>query len=323
MNESTKMRGLVLDQAAPLGVHMREDLDIPQPGPGQVRVRISHTSVNGHEFELAQNRFVRLTQLFTSAPGEVRTGLEFSGVVDTTGALFERGQLVMGYVDVIAGWKPHAEYIVIPEAYIAPAPRGIALAEAAALPMSGQTALVALRDVAEVRAGQEVLILGASGGVGVMAVQLARILGARITAVASSKHHARLARLGAHRTIDYRETPVGQMSGAFDAILDFSSTTYLKDVAHVLAPDGVFIPGDPMRNLLDIMLHKRARWLLVDKGDTALLTELGAWAEQGELEAVVNDVFTWSDWGDAVAKSHERGHIGRTIMEFDVNHTQS
>ncbi|MEM7156321.1 MAG: NAD(P)-dependent alcohol dehydrogenase [Myxococcota bacterium] len=310
------MRGLVLDPSAEIGVRLREDLTLPTPKKGEIRVQVAYSSVNGHEFELARNPLVRLTRRLRRAPGEVQTGLEFAGVVDADGASFSRGERVFGYVDMIAGWKPHGEFLAIPEAYVARAPEGVPLARAAALPMSAQTALVALREVAGVQPGQHTLILGASGGVGVMAVQIARILGAEVTAVASAKVHERLADLGATQTVDYRQTPLEHMTGSFDAILDFSRTAYLSHVRHLLADGGMFIPADPLRNIVDVTLSRRAKWLMVDRGDRALLEEIARWVEQGRLEPIVDEVFEFARWPAAVTRSHERGRLGRTMLHF-------
>lgn len=313
---NTTMRGLALDLDAHTHVRMRDDLTFPSPKAGEVRVRVTHSTINGHEFALARDPLLRVLAWLRRAPGEVRTGLEFAGIVDTDGLEFKAGDAVMGYVDMIAGWRPHAEYVAIPEAYLAPAPAGMPLAQASTLPMSGLTALVALREVARVQPGQRVLIVGASGGVGVMAVQIARILGAEVTALASSRHHASLAKLGAARCVDYRETPISALQGSFDAILDFSSTLRLAELTHLLTPEAVFIPADPIRNLGDVLRSRRARWLMVDKGDGPRLRELGAWVEAGELVSVVSETFAFGDWEQAVARSHERGRLGRTVLEL-------
>lgn len=314
---STTMRGLALDLSSPLHVQLREDLALPTPKSGEVLVRVTHASVNGHEFELAQNRLVRALAWLSRAPGEVRTGLEFAGVVASRGKDFRAGERVMGYIDIVAGWHPHADYVAIPEAYLAPIPAGLSLAHASTLPMGALTALEAVRGVARVQPGHRVLVVGASGGVGVMAVQIVRILGATTTAVASRRHHEQLERLGATHCVDYRETPIPTLQGPFDAILDFSSTLRLPQISHLLAPKGVFVPGDPMRNFVELLGSRQARWLMVDRGDGPRLREIGAWVEQGRLEAVVGEVFELERWEQAVARSHERGRIGRTVLQFE------
>ena len=310
------MRGLALDRAATHQVRLRDDLTRPEPSGGEVLVRVSHATVNGHEFALAADPLTRLLAWLRRAPGAVRTGLEFAGVVESDGETFRAGEAVMGYVDMIAGWRPHAEFVAIPEAYLAPVPAGVSLERASTLPMSGLTALAAVRDLARLGAGRSMLLLGATGGVGVLAVQIARKLGASVTAVASARHHAALQRLGATHTIDYRKTPVSELEGPFDAVLDFSTTLRMSEVAHLLAPEGVFIPADPIRNLRDVLFSRRTRWLMVDRGDGPRLRELGQWVADGDLELVLDEVFPLSDWEQAVERGHARGRLGRTVLAF-------
>ncbi|MEO0600594.1 MAG: hypothetical protein AAF211_04105, partial [Myxococcota bacterium] len=114
MTAASTMRGLVLDPEAPHALRLRHDLPVPEPGPGEIRVRVTHSTVNGHEVELARNPLVRGLGWLRGARGEVRTGLEFSGVVDVGGELFDEGETVMGYAEVTAGPRPHADYVVIP-----------------------------------------------------------------------------------------------------------------------------------------------------------------------------------------------------------------
>jgi NADPH:quinone reductase-like Zn-dependent oxidoreductase len=311
------MRGLALDRAATHHVRLRDDLARPEPGPGEVLVRVSHATVNGHEFELATHPLTRLLAWVKRAPGLVRTGLEFAGTVESDGGTFHRGDAVMGYVDMVAGWRPHAEFVAIPEDYIAAVPAGVTLERASTLPMSGLTALAAVRDIAQLGPGRSMLLLGASGGVGVLALQIARKLGASTTALASARHHKTLRRLGATETVDYRETPVSALEGSFDAVVDFSATLRHADVKHLLAPAGVFVPADPIRNLGDVVFSRATRWLMVDRGDGPRLRELGQWVADGDLELMIDEVFAFSDWERAVERGHTRGRIGRTVLAFD------
>jgi NADPH:quinone reductase-like Zn-dependent oxidoreductase len=316
MNSAATMRGLVFDPRLELDVELREGLARPVPRAGEVLVRVTHTTVNGHEFELADNATVRAMGWLRGAPGEVRTGLEFAGVVESQGGVFGVGQRVIGYVDVISGWKPHAEYVAISEAFLARAPETVSLAEASTLPMGAQTALVAIREVAGLRAGQRLLLLGASGGLGVNGLQIAHLMGVHVTAMASGRHRERLRELGADVVLDYRETTLASITDTYDAVLDFSSTAWLRDVRHLLGDRGVFVPADPMRNLFEILTSRRARWLLVDRGDTGLLSEISEWVDDGKLTPIVSETFGVDDWREAVARSHVRGRLGRTVLAF-------
>ncbi|MEL6348737.1 MAG: NADP-dependent oxidoreductase [Myxococcota bacterium] len=316
MSLPSSMRGLVFVPNDPDRVHLRGGLPMPTVKPGEILVQVAFATVNAHEFDTAQLLLTRILLFLRGMRSPVRTGLEFSGVVVSDGETFHRGDRVMGYVDLVGGERPHAEYVAIPEAYLAAVPTEISLAASATLPMSGLTALEALREVSAIQPGQTVLILGASGGVGVLAVQVAKRLGATVTAVASAAHHDRLQALGATHTVDYRQVPISEMSGTFDAILDFSSTKRLREVKHLLASGGGFVPADPVQNISDVLLRSQARYLFVDKGNTQRLNELASWVDEGRLTPVIDRQFALNEWKQAVHRSHERGRMGRVVLSF-------
>ncbi len=318
MSIPATMCGLAFRPKTDLLVQLEDGLPLPHVKKGEVLVRVTHSTVNSHEFELAQLALMRTVMFLSGARGPVKTGLEFAGVVASDGAAFREGDAVMGYINMYSGARPHAEYVSIPEAYLSRVPASVSPAEASTLPMSGLTALTALRDVAKVKPGQDVLVLGATGGVGVLTVQIAKHLGATVTAVASQAHHDRLRQLGASHTVDYRQTPITDMKGPFHAILDFSNTRSLKDVRHLLTSDGVFVPADPVRNALDILLSRHAAYLMVDRGSTEGLEELAGWVDEGILSTVTDQVFPLDQWRDAVARSHQRGRLGRTVLSFEA-----
>jgi len=308
------MKGIVLKESKP---QLRTDLPIPPIKAGEVRVKIIYSTVNGHEIELASNNMMQLLNKIMGARGDVKTGLEFSGIVQSDGQTFKTGDHVIGYIDLSKGWRPHAEYISIPEKYLAHLPESISFGEAAAVPMSAMTALVALRDIGNIKANDSVLILGASGGVGVMAVQIARILGANITAVASGKHHYMLQELGADTLIDYKTTDITQTNGQYDLILDMTATYQFKQLRHLLKNDGDFIPADPFNSLFDLLRYRNTvRWLLVDKGDTQMLTELAEWMVSGQLKSIIDSEFELSDYEEAFSKALSRGKPGRILLKF-------
>lgn len=322
MNHPNTMRGLVPDSQHPLSVRLHDAVVVPKLRRGEILVRVTHTTVNGHEFTLSQHPMVRAAAVMLRARGQIRTGLEFAGIVTSDGSQFRKGDRVMGYVEMLAGPRPHAEYVAIPEAFVAAVPNTVSMAEASTLPMSGLTALAAVRDVAALQPGQRVLITGATGGVGVQAVQLARLAGAVVTAVASSAHHEVIRSLGASHVVDYRDTPIPELDGPFDAILEFSDTLRLRDVSHLLAPEGVFVPADPLRNLVDIGWCRQARYLMVSRGETEGLAELASLVDDGRLRPVVDRTYSLSAWTDAIERGHARGRLGRTVLCFEASGKQ-
>lgn len=217
-----------------------EEVQRPAPGRGQVLVRVAATSFNPVDAGIRGGYLAQVYAImFPHTPG-----------VDVAGTIAEIGEGVTGWDvgDSVVGLLPldadgaAAAYALAPAAILAAAPRTVALADSAALPVAGLTAWQALTEIAELAAGQRILINGAGGAVGGYAVQLAKRAGAVITATASPRSADRLRRYGADHLIDHIEHGVGPIAvdGApFDVVLNLVSTTPDEtDVLGGLMADG-------------------------------------------------------------------------------------
>lgn len=306
------MKGIVLNNNQPI---LRSNLPIPVPKTGEVLVRVTHSTVNGHEIQMAANRMIRLIGKIMGAKGEVQTGLEFSGVVESNGTHFSTGDDVLGYVDMTTGWKPHAQFISIPETYLAHKPHSLSSVDAAALPMSGQTALVALKDIARTEPGDSILILGASGGVGVMGIQIAKSLGARVTAVGRKTHHSLLEELGAETLVDSTNLDLSKLEGNYNLVFDLTTAYRYRHIRHLLHKQkGVFIPANPLNSLTDIWLRPNVRYLWVVRGNTPLLEQLATMAASRTLKPVIDKIYPLSDARAAFSRATVRGKAGRVVL---------
>jgi len=171
------------------------------------------------------------------APKEPRLGVDMAGVVEAVGkdiTKFKVGDEVFG-----TGRGAFGEYIRTREIRIALKPASVSFEEAAAIPVAALTALQGLRDTGKVKAGQTVLINGASGGVGTYAVQLANVLGAEVTAVCSGRNAELVRSLGADHVIDYTAEDFTVSEQRYDVILDLVGNRDLLDLRRVLKPDGI------------------------------------------------------------------------------------
>ncbi|MEV0996737.1 zinc-binding dehydrogenase [Nonomuraea sp. NPDC050202] len=199
---ASAMRAARIHEFGDASVIRADEVAIPRPGPGEVLLEVAATSFNPSEIGL---RSGLLPEVFrASLPHTL--GWDVSGTVVETGAGvggLEPGDRVFGMVDGAA-----AEYVVAPADVLAKAPRSIPLADAAAVPVAGLTAWQAVHEHARVTPGQRVLVNGAGGGVGMFAVQLAKLAGAHVTATASPRSAAAVRRLGADDVIDYTTTPL-------------------------------------------------------------------------------------------------------------------
>ncbi|NQY98817.1 MAG: NAD(P)-dependent alcohol dehydrogenase [Henriciella sp.] len=300
-------------------ISLMSDLPEPERGRGEVKVRVHYASLNPTDAEIVEGKldlFFRLNRVRS----EVLTGLEFSGIVMEGGGRFSAGDRVFGYTHLFKGPKTHQDVVSIPETYIAHVPDGMSLAEAAAFPLGAQTSLVALRDLAELQHGQSVLINGASGGLGLLAIQIARSLGARVNAIAGPAGQDVMTEMGAESVFDYHQTSLSEMDGSFDVVLELSGRARFEDFRHLMTPDGIYIPAEPQKELVSFLgnpfRRQKLGYLLVDRGDTKLLSELAGQVERGELKTTPPRTFAFSDFSQAFASLKKPGRIGRIVLRL-------
>lgn len=242
------MKAAVVGRYGPPRTVRIEQVPDPEPRADEVLVRVRATAVTAGDARIRAARFPRgfgiLGRLGLGLRGPRRPvlGVVFSGTVErlgSAGMAFSVGDEVAGMTGARMG--AHAELLVVPAARLVPKPAAVSHADAAAALFGGTTALHFLRDRAGLRAGQRVLVNGASGSVGSAAVQLARQLGAEVTAITSDRNRRLVASLGAERTIDYATQPVAGMRGDYDVVFDAVGNIGRSDGPRLLAPGGALI----------------------------------------------------------------------------------
>lgn len=292
---------------------------VPTPKPGEVLVRVHAASVNGIDLIVRAGTL----KLLTGRTFPRRTGLDFAGEVAGLGArtsLFKVGDRVWGALPN-GQTGSAAEYVCVLPEQLSLSPSGLDDVEAAALPVVGSTVITALRDIGRLKAGERLLIRGASGGVGSVAVQLGRSTGAHVTALASASNLEFVRGLGADRVFDYATTRPGEL-GTFDVILDTVGSE-LRPYRALLAPNGrmasiVPDPKHPIASMLYTMLSRihggrRVRFFS-DKPNTQLLAALAAYVESGAIRPIVDKVYPLSAIADAHAAMQSGGRRGKQIV---------
>jgi NADPH:quinone reductase-like Zn-dependent oxidoreductase len=209
------------------------ETDRPVPGPGEVLVRVHAAGVNPADGK----RRAGLLRRFGEPPFTV--GLDLAGVVVAGTGRFRPGDAVHGVVLPPRG--TYAEYVAVPEDALAPVPPSLDLASAAALPTAGLTAWQPLVRVAGIRAGQRVLVHAAAGGIGHLAVQIAKAHGAYVIGTARAEKHAFVTDLGADEVIDYTTTDFAAVARDIDVVLDPISGDYGPRSLTTLTPDGILL----------------------------------------------------------------------------------
>ncbi|MFE5405958.1 NADP-dependent oxidoreductase [Streptomyces sp. NPDC056580] len=282
-------------------------LERPAPRPNEVLVRVRAAGVNPTDWKH------RATGGFLGEPPFV-LGWDVSGEVTETGigvAAFRPGDEVFGMLPYPFGHGSHAEYVTVPARALTHKPASIDHVQAGALPLVSLTAWQALTEHADVRPGQRVLVHAAAGGVGHVAVQIAKTLGAYVIGTASAGKHGFLREIGVDEAVDYRSTDFAEAVRDVDVVLDtLGGDTSVRSL-RVLRPGGVVVSilpvGSPEFYEEAERLGVRAVRMLVD-ADRSGMNAVAELVESGRLRATVAGTFPLAE----AAKAHELGDTGRT-----------
>lgn len=300
----------------------------PTPKANEVLVKIHAASVNAADGMLvAGSPFMVRMMYGLLKPRNRIPGADIAGRIEAVGAAvqgFAVGDAV--FADLSGcGSGGFAEYVCVPEKVLAKKPAGISFEQAAAVPMAAVTALQALRDHGGLQPGQRVLINGASGGVGTFAVQIARALGAEVTAVCSAGKAAGVRALGATRVIDYAREDFTQSTERYDLILGINGYHPIGHYKRVLRPGGTYIGvGGTMTQIFQAMLlgplvsrgkgQKLASMTAhVSADDLAFLAGL---LEAGQVVPVIDRCYPLAEVPQAlhyVMQKHAQGKVVITV----------
>jgi len=301
---TTTMRAISQDVLGGPEVLKQVELDRPETGPSQVLVRVHAAGLNPTDWKH------RARRIFLGPPPFV-LGWDVSGVVEAVGygvTLFKPGDEVFGMLPYPHGVGSHAEYVTGPARAFVPKPGNVDHVQAAALPLSALTAWQALADTAQLSAGQRVLIHAAAGGVGHLAVQIAKARGAYVIGTASARNHDLVRGLGADEVIDYHDADFAAVVTDADVVLETVGGDYAARSLRTLRDGGVLI--SIVRFGAEVAAEAaqrgiRAELLLVE-ADHGGMTAIGDLVTQGKLRPVIAGTFPLAD----AAKAHQAGDTG-------------
>ncbi len=295
------------------GPEQLSEADVPKPEakPGQVVVRVFAASYNPIESKMASGVMRQMSPLtFPFRPGS-----DFSGTVDSLGAGVEGLSVGDEVYGMAAG--TYAEFVAVDAGKIARKPRTLSHVEAASLAGVGQTATQAL-ERAPLRSGQTVLIQGASGAVGSVAVQIAHHMGARVIASADAESRDRLLGYGADEVIDYKATPFESVAKDVDVVLDGVGGDVQQRSFAVLRPGGMLIALSQPPSEEEAAQHKVTAVMMGTETSAASLEALAAKIDAGEVQPFVGRTYPLSEvaraWAD-VSSQHIEGKIVFIVAE--------
>ncbi|WP_080046402.1 NADP-dependent oxidoreductase [[Actinomadura] parvosata] len=293
------------------GPEVLKEIRLPKPEAGlsELLVRVHAAGLNPTDWK---HRGV--PGLFLGEPPFV-LGWDVSGVVEATGpgvTLFKPGDEVFGMLPYPHGAGSHAEYVTGPARAFARKPATLDHVQAGALPLAALTAWQALVDTARIEPGQRVLIHAAAGGVGHLAVQIAKTRGAYVIGTASAPKHDFVRSVGADEVIDYRATDVTEAVRDADVVLDAQGSEHARRSLRSLRPGGLLVslrldPGMTALTEEAARLGVRAEVMLVE-ADHAGMRAIAELAADGRLRAEIAGTFELAD----AAKAHAMGDTGRT-----------
>ncbi|GHD37090.1 NAD(P)-dependent alcohol dehydrogenase [Halioglobus pacificus] len=304
--------------------------ELPKPVPtgNELLVRVQSASVNPLDWHFMRGSpYVMRLMSGIGGPDNIRLGRDFSGIVEAVGpevTAFKVGDAVFG-----GGDGAFAQYLLRTEdRAVALKPASVSHAQAAATPVAALTALQALRDEGGLKAGQRVLINGASGGVGTYAVQIAKAMGAHVTGVASARNHQRVLDLGADEMIDYRSRDYTQEDARYDLIVDNVGNHSVFANHDVLAPGGSLVMvaggyGDwvgPFKGTIGAMILQpfvdediRSLMAVFKAQDLQVIADMMA---TGQLRSQIDTHYALGDIAAAIDYSESGRARGKIIIDI-------
>ncbi|WP_098955972.1 NADP-dependent oxidoreductase [Pseudonocardia sp. N23] len=281
----------------------------PTAGPAEILVRVQAAGVNPTDWKTRTRGF-----FYHDETPPFTVGFDVAGVVEEVGpgvTVLAPGDEVFGMPRFPRPAGAYAEYVTGPARHFARRPGGLDAVHAAALPLAGLTAWQALVDTAGVGPGQRVLVHAAAGGVGHLAVQIAKARGAHVIGTASAAKHEFLRGLGADELVDYRTQDFAEVVGDVDVVLDTLGGEVTERSLRTLRAGGTLVSIIPPAGFDSSLMPRRdgvrVTWMLVEP-DRAGLTELAALVDDKQLEVVVDSTFALA----AAADAHRLGEAGRT-----------
>ncbi len=320
------MQAIIQDRyGSPDDVLELRDIERPVVGDDEVLVQVRAGSVNPLDWHLVTGTpYIARVESGVRTPKRTTPGADVAGSIEAVGnnvTGLKPGDEVFGEIS-----GAFAEYVCVPQGGVVPKPTGLSFEQAAAVPVAGLTALQGLRDKGRIQQGHKVLIIGASGGVGTFAVQIAKSFGAVVTGVCSTRNVEMVRSIGADEVIDYTRNDVATSGERYDVVLDAVGTRPISECKSLVEPDGTYVlvggPKGrwlgPVPRLVAVLVASklggpRMVGMLARQTTEDLLT-LKRMLEAGDVTPVIEGSYLLSEVPEAITRQG-RGHArGKTVI---------
>ncbi len=329
------MKAIVYHEYGSPDVLELKDIDKPRVKDNEVLVRVHAASVNRLDWHLMRGSpYISRLQAGLRKPKDRVLGADVAGQVEAVGkhvTKFQPSDEVFGSV-FGHGFGAFAEYVSVSDDLLELKPANLSFEQAAAVPVAALTALQGLRDHGRIEPGQTVLIIGASGGVGTFAVQIAKTFGAEVTGVCSTRNVEMVRSIGADRVLDYTRGDFTKGGERYDLILDCYATHPLSAIRRVLNPEGIYVGiGGPVGSAISLLAGLVKQLVLspfvsqkfvtfIAKASKEDLTTMRDLIRAGEVTPVIDRRYGLSEAPEAIRyleEGHARGKVVMTLGSDD------
>ena len=326
------MKAIVHEEHGPPDVLQLKEVEEPTPRDDEALVKVHAAAINsGNMFSVSGKPFLARMSTGLLRPKYLNPGSDVAGRVEAVGknvTKFKPGDEVFGD-NYGSGMGTYAEYVCVPESELALKPANITFEEAAAVPQAALVALQGLRNKGQIQAGQRVLVIGASGGNGTFAVQIAKAFGAEVTAVCSTRNIELVRSIGADHVIDYTREDFAQNGEQYDLIIAMAGYRPLQDYKRALRPGGIFVwAGGPLKGLFEAMAlgpwfsrkgNKKLTNLSHQPNQDDLVYVAGL-MEADKVKSVIDRCFPLEETAEAF-RHYKAGHMqGKVVITVEQSH---
>jgi NADPH:quinone reductase-like Zn-dependent oxidoreductase len=306
------MKAAIINQFGNPDVFQLGEIDIPKINNEQILIKVNSVSINPIDWKQRNGNH----KLILGSPFPIVLGYDVCGEVVQVGAeinSFKKGDMVFGVLDNKYGGAM-AEFAVGHENCFSDKPAGISMNEAAAFPMVSLTALQALRDKASLKAGESIIINGASGGVGHISLQISKLMGAKVIAIASERSREFVMQFNPDEFLDYNNLDVTKQNKKVDVFFDVIGNLSFPKVKHLLKPGGIYLNLNYLHSLTKIPVNvfhqifskgKKAKSLLMKHNPSDMIL-IANWIKEKKLKVSIDKIFQL----DQVKQAHEYAQLG-------------
>lgn len=317
------MKAVIIEEYGAPDAFKLTDVPMPKIKKNEVLVKVFVTTVVGSDIKVRKG-LMRSFSGHKRPDPRVLMGLEFSGEIVSCGSEVSRhkkGNKVFGMMNIWKGARTYAEYVAVPEKYLWLKPENVSHEEASALPVGLLTTIKTLNEICKIERGQHVLVNGASGGVGVYAIQVAKNSGAVVTAVCGGASAEFIKGLGADFLINYSDKDfTREKREKYDVVFDVNNNKSFSECRKVIKSKGIYVTTNPYKDLSgyikSVFSSKRSAYLMVPHGSIKGLQQAKEMVERGIIKPVIDKVFEMEQVEDAHRYYEGGSRKGRIVLRI-------